>query len=586
MYKKQSLKRVITVMVLFFTCLPFLFFGTYYNLTFSNTLNKNAENFLTTSMEIMKRDIERNFQFTNDTSMNFLADKILREYLKEYARSNNPYTRNQLRYEIERRLQSSLNFNSLWREKLINGIFIFVDRENYFSILRDIPTDDIVETNKELFGESENFDKQFTFSPPRNDLNTIYFIRAINDLEQFKPIGKIILSIDCRKLNEIDETFIQYNNIKTFTFSDDSTVYFHSDSLDIGKTIDEKIYANRNENNIFELKINDEVHYMRIAKINDYNLYTAIGIPKKEVMRDLMKTQRNYYITISIILLLSLILGTIISSNIIKPVSMITKASRRISDGNYKNKLPEFNYRELNQLSTVFNQMIEKLDFSINQVYKKQLLLQEAELKMLQSQINPHFLFNVLDTISWEAVMNGQNKIQEMLNSLAQLIRSNIDFSNREIITISEELNYINYYVHLQQTRFEDKLSITINIKDNEIEKLYIPKLSIQPFIDNAIVHGIEPKDSMGHIQVALYEKANNMICEITDDGVGFDTSVNNKSKNKTKHNHIGIINVKKRINLLYGEPYGIDIISEPDKGTKVVITLPIVKDGDEICLR
>ncbi len=285
MHKKRSLKKTITAMVLFFTCLPFLFFGTYYNLTFSNTLTKNAENFLTTSMEIMKRDIERNFQFINDTSMNFLADKVLRKNLIEYKalnHSTNPYRKNQLKYDIERQLQFALNFNSLWQEKkLINTIFIFVDDDNYFSIIRDIPNNSTITAHQELFQESATMDNQYMFAPSKYDSNTLYFIRVINDLEQFKPIGKIILSLDCSKLNELDNTLIQYNHVKTFTFSNDRTVFFHSDSIEIGKKIDESIFNLRNKTGIFEYKIDNDIYYMRMAKIKDYDLYTAIGIPKK-----------------------------------------------------------------------------------------------------------------------------------------------------------------------------------------------------------------------------------------------------------------------------------------------------------------
>lgn len=584
MQKKRSLKGTIILVVLLFICLPFLLFGTYYNSIYSNTLTEHAEKFLTTSIEIINRDIERNFQFTNDTSMNFLADKVLREKLNEYINTSNPYIKNQLKYEIERQLQFSLNFNSLWREKLLNTIFIFIDKENYFSITRNIPNDELAITHTKIFQNSNSMEGQSVFIPSPNLSNTIYFIRTINDLEQFKPIGKMILGLDSSKFNEVDDTLIQYDNILTFTFSDKGTIFFHSNKAQIGQKINDNLFNQRNQSNIFEYTIDDEIYYMRIIKIDKYNLYSAIGIPKNEVLSDAIDAKHSYYITLFIVLFSSLIMGTVIFSKITKPLVLITNTVQKIKEGDFHNKLPSFKYQELNKLSMVFNQMIEKLDFSINQVYKKQLLLQEAELKMLQSQVNPHFLFNVLDTISWEAVMNGQPHIQELLTSLAELIRHNIAFSNKETITIAEELGYINYYLQLQKARFEDKLSVTINIENQELEKYYIPKLSIHPFIDNAIVHGIEPKDSDGLVQLNIYTRSNDLICEIIDNGIGFDPTHKKTPDNDhehNKHNHIGIINIEKRIQLLYGQPYGIEINSTLNSGTKIVITLPIIKDGE-----
>lgn len=309
-------------------------------------------------------------------------------------------------------------------------------------------------------------------------------------------------------------------------------------------------------------------------------MYTAIGIPKGQVLEDALRTQQHYYLVIGVILLLSLILGTIIASVIIKPLGIITKTTKKVREGNFHHKLPIFHYKELDELGTVYNQMTDKVDYLINQVYKKQLLLQDAELEMLQSQVNPHFLFNVLDTISWEAIMNGQEEIHKMLNNLAELIRRNIVFSKREMILIEEELRYIDYYVQLQQFRFEDQLVVDITLEDEELNKRYIPKLSLQPFIDNAIVHGIEPKDGIGHVSLHIATSEDMLMCTIKDDGVGYDTSVPIEPEgHKSKHNHIGIMNVRKRIELLCGDRYTWRITSKIGEGTLVEIGLPIIEE-------
>ncbi len=562
-------------------------FGFYYNAVFSNTLEKNADRFLSTSIDIIRKDIDRNFEFTNDTSMNFLADKLLREKLNDYIAASDIQRRNQLKYEIERQMQFALNFNSLWREKLIDTVFIFVDDEHFFNVTRSIPDSTTNTLHQQIYQASLQMEDQSKIFPSPAPADNIYFVRTINDLEQFKPIGKMIMSLNTQNFNKVDASLIHYEGIITFTFNETGTVFFHSDQALTGTVIDQDLYARRASDDIFEYAIKDSTYYMKIIPIKNHNLFSAIGIPKEQVLSESLAVRRNYLLTLSLVMVSSISIALLIFRRITQPLVLITDATQKIINGDYKSELPGFRYRELNHVSLAFNQMLQRLDHLINQVLKKQLLIQETELKMLQAQVNPHFLFNVLDTISWEATMSGQVHIQELLSSLAELIRHNILFSKKEVITVQDELDYIDYYLQLQKARFEDKISFDLTLENESLKQCYIPKLSLQPFIDNAIVHGIEPGNKNGHIHLSIREEEGSLLCQVSDDGIGFDYEAsrlklqNDDSDQDSKHTHIGIINIVKRIHILYGDQYGITIDSSPGKGTRVLMTLPIKTEGD-----
>jgi two-component system sensor histidine kinase YesM len=220
-------------------------------------------------------------------------------------------------------------------------------------------------------------------------------------------------------------------------------------------------------------------------------------------------------------------------------------------------------------------------------VYKKQLLLKESELKSLQSQINPHFLFNVLETISWRARMSNNDEIYQMITSLGYLLRASFATSGIEKVKISEEMHYIEFYLLLQKKRFEEKLEIEINNQIESLDIYYVPKLSVQPIVENAIVHGLEQKIGNGKLTITMYIEHEDIVFEIHDNGVGFQVAdvdlreMNSSFKSNDKHSNIGLFNSNRRIKLLYGEAYGITLESQINMGTKVTLRIP--KDRADI---
>jgi two-component system sensor histidine kinase YesM len=241
-------------------------------------------------------------------------------------------------------------------------------------------------------------------------------------------------------------------------------------------------------------------------------------------------------------------------------------------------KMPGFSTTELNDISSTYNKMTDEIDHLINQVYEKQYLLAEAELQSLHSQVNPHFLFNVLENINWEARIAKNEKIYEMTTALGSLLRSTISYGKKEKILLSDELQLVSQYMKLQQMRFGDKISYGIDVDDMLLD-CHVPCFCIQTLIENSVIHGLEKKRGSGSVNVKAACDNTDLNITVSDDGNGFDVSTINLNLPREEAGgnrpHLGLYNTHKRIRLLYGDNYGLSISSAPGTGTTVVIHIP-----------
>lgn len=166
------------------------------------------------------------------------------------------------------------------------------------------------------------------------------------------------------------------------------------------------------------------------------------------------------------------------------------------------------------------------------------------------------------------------------MSNLAQLLRANITHKHEQTISFREELRYVRYYLELQKERFGDSLTYSIDLEDLSILDYSIPKLTIQPLVENSIVHGLEPKRGGGAVRIGIWEEEDAIYIRITDDGVGFDASqltldIHSNTPAGASHNHIALSNIARRIQLLYGSKYGMEIVSSPGNGTTITVTIP-----------
>ncbi|MFA9466040.1 MAG: sensor histidine kinase [Velocimicrobium sp.] len=286
---------------------------------------------------------------------------------------------------------------------------------------------------------------------------------------------------------------------------------------------------------------------------------------------------------LAVVLLLTLSLSAIIPMSITKPIRHLCKVTEEVSKGNLEIRSNILNGVEVKKLGDSLDIMIRRLSDLIDTVKMEQKHLREAELKLLQMQINPHFLYNTLDTIVWLAEGGSQKEVVNMVGSLSEFFRTSLSQGN-DIITIQDEILHARSYLEIQQVRYQDILLFEMTIPE-ELNLYLIPKITIQPLIENALYHGIKNKRGLGKITISGVIKSNYFMIIVEDNGIGMEKErldyVNEKirRRNVKESDVYGLYNVNERIALRFGEDYGIYIESTYLVGTKITIRLPYEKD-------
>lgn len=309
------------------------------------------------------------------------------------------------------------------------------------------------------------------------------------------------------------------------------------------------------------------------------NLWLEIGIPKNHEIKKYTNEMDWIILVVLLFPIVILLSFYFFTYKITKPLEEIREKIQYVQKGDFETKLPTYHEKEFYEISENFNSMTTSIKTLIKESYEKQLLIKEQEIKFLQSQIDPHFIFNVLNSFALTARMEGNKDLSETISTFSQLIQAKIYRSDKEEVQIKQELEYVKYYLHIQKFRFEDKITYDFQVEEELVEQ-FVPKLSIQTLVENAIVHGIEPKQGVGHVWVRCYRNEKFIVIEIEDNGVGFETDgiiplpikgqVNSKN-----HNQVGLNNLDSLIRLKYGKEYGLNIFNEKGKRTIVKLLLP-----------
>ncbi|KEQ26775.1 cache domain-containing sensor histidine kinase [Paenibacillus tyrfis] len=282
----------------------------------------------------------------------------------------------------------------------------------------------------------------------------------------------------------------------------------------------------------------------------------------------------------------SCVLAYLLSVNITHPLRKLKSLMRTVETGNLDVAFPTKYKDEVGQLGRSFNAMVQRIKQLIDEVYKKQLMLQEAEIRAIQAQFNPHFLYNALDSINWMARIHKLDHISRTVVSLGELLRFSIR-KGQALIPVREDMQQIRNFLTIQQMRYGDKLEVHIEL-DEEVERLYTLKLMLQPIVENAITHGLEMKRGLGRLLITGKVVGERVRFEVRDDGVGIPqekleriTSGQFVSADERKTG-IGLENVKKRLQLYFGDRYVLSLASQPQQGTTTIIEIPIIRTPGE----
>lgn len=410
-----------------------------------------------------------------------------------------------------------------------------------------------------------------------------------------KPIGAVdavlVINISRNYLYQLEKDSSQ----KTMAAAFGRKIFLSNSFDDYGKRLD----VSTSDKNV------SDVGYMKIDGKKVLTVYDTLNM---ETSKDTIAIltinsaalERGNKVTFicCLILLVSMIFPFIIIMYFINVFSSRINCLRSemngVSKGNLEVSGSPGGNDEISELYSDLNIMIDRIKNLLNDAYMEKLMKerminsqQKIEFKMLASQINPHFLYNTLETIRMKLICNGDRETANVIKILGKTIRRMLEVKD-ETVTLDSELEYIRYYLDIQRFRFGDRINYEINIDSGiSTKQYYILPLLLQPIVENAFVHGLEDKEGGGKITVDINKEDGKLVILVQDDGIGIppekcrklNAEISNMDNTSIK-NSIGLCNVHHRIVLYYGSEYGINIVSNPGTGTKVYINLPLDSEG------
>lgn len=516
-------------------------------------------------------------------SQDLLYDNKIYNVLKNENAEADPLST----YEYENEINSLLKKVVLSRTEVQsiclvtnNGTYYYADNNSKnVSIRKILPYEKVLESARKGSGKPVWF-----IDSDRRVVRNIYMARTVYNRDNYRENGLLVLLVNKEFLDSVYQGLTgNLRNIAIVSAGNEQIAsrntgdaYIFSDRLidsltaDKGERLDEKA-------GIF-------VSYIRM-KSPDWKIVAYITLD--ELYKDAYALRRNIIMLCIISVVLLSVFSAFIAIDFVKPINRLVKGMKKVQKGDSNVYVQDDRKDELGFLNKTFNEMSGEINHLVNWVYREQLTRKEAELKALQSQINPHFLFNTLEAINWMAQLNNIPEISKTVSDLSELMEASIGRDDR-LITVEEEFTYADKYISLLKRRFENRIEMIRNV-EADVLGIKIPRLLIQPLIENAVYHGLEKTRAKGVITLNASRTEGVLSIEVVDNGAGMaedelealneklsmDNNTYFKSLGNKKTKSIGIENVNRRIKLFYGESYGLKIESAVGQYTKVVVTIP-----------
>lgn len=564
---------VLTLTVMFIVIICGIFF---YHQTF-NILYKGQHQQLSWQLHQVNSTAEEQIGYIDSIYPMFLSNTLIRDSLEPMVLSQSS------KLSIERQMNFLLTSSYLWQENYISGVYIFTP-DMVYSTFSSAYHPYSLENNQKILNTISKTSTSLMINTLKDDTGYIYFSRNIFSSDTGQYIATIIININ-------KDTWIE--DLKKAA-DENWLVYLYSDEIELATKEDSKDLLDRIKRELTPAKIKElygkefhidqelrsgrEMYLLAANNISRFNITTCVAAPKSQLSEALQPTLQYYILVLIGILLAGTLLSTILSQLIIRPVQQMIYHINRISKRETNHVPAPEMFSELNDIVFALNNMIQQLNTYYEDNLEKHMLLKNAEIHALQTQLNPHFLFNTLNTIAWKAQIANDEEVYQMVISLGEMLKTNICSRDTTFITLEEELNYIKFYTYLLKMRFEDKITVTLQV-DESLFHYLVPRFCIQALVENSFSHGLEPKKGNGRLIINIIAHEHTMEISVIDDGVGFKAIPDIKSiqsTTKETHTHIGLKNLNRRLSLLYDESVFITIKSTPNICTIVSFIIPL----------
>jgi two-component system, sensor histidine kinase YesM len=592
---KSSLRYKIITYFLIMSLIPIIFLGI---AAYSVTTNILVDNNTKSSINIVTNKIN-SFDSSNtsliESSLNDVAtssDTLLwldavnndpSNGLMEYSRYDTAY-------------KTSVKFDSLYNQKgdLFQSI-IMLPKSKSLPLIRgtnDVDYNKIYDDNGVYSMVEKVPYKNFWMYGPNVDgkgSNYILIARAVNNYNKNENEGIVIIYMLMSYLDDIFDNSERGEAVRDFVIDEYGRILYSSDrSYDLGRTGSTAETFNTpqvlsgiktSEKGSFSCNINGKREIVTYATSITTGWKLISITPYEDIKKDVMKVSKIAIFGMAICVMYAIIIGIFVFGNIYSPIRKLTKAIKLFGEGDLKIRVRSDRVDELGQMSDNFDAMTDQIKNLIENIEIQEKRKKEIEIKFLQAQITPHFLYNTLNSIKALSRMGRNDDASDMVVALIGLLRISAS-NNKNFITMEEELNYVRSYVKIMEYRYDKKINVLYNL-DESLKNRGILKFILQPIVENCIIHAFNGIESECTITINAYRKHNDLVVEISDNGIGMDIetveqALDGSGKNaNAKFSGIGIYNINERIKLHFGEEYGLSYSATESGGTMVTIKLP-----------
>ncbi|QGQ98184.1 sensor histidine kinase [Paenibacillus psychroresistens] len=413
--------------------------------------------------------------------------------------------------------------------------------------------------------------------------NSYYFMVGLqirNVFDVLQPIGSVMMNLKIGALDHIAEDIRASNNGFLLIADASGNVIWHHNPDSMGENIQQTAFfqnVQKHKANFNSQELNGKQYKISYVQ-SEYNQWYYISfVPYVDILAETAYLKKFIVLTVVISGFIFLLLAGLTTIYIAKPLRRMVLAMKNINKDNLQIQFNPDSRDEIGVLQHAYNNMNNKIVRLVEEVRMVTLKEKEAELRAIRAQINPHFVYNTLDTINWMAIEKQENDISSMITSLSDIMRYAIK-PGETTATIEEELIWVKNYLYVQKTRYEDRFNVSFEV-DERVLKCWIPRLLLQPYMENAILHGLEDVEEGGEIAVVirLNEEESMIVFEIRDNGKGMDEATLQHVRERRSES-IGIYNMDDRLKLEFGAGFGVSIESIAGTGTRVAIIVPYVK--------
>lgn len=419
------------------------------------------------------------------------------------------------------------------------------------------------------------------YNPYREKDILRFVLKIYNNSNKSPQLGYIVCDMDIKVIRYLTEKYIV--NEESFLWlqpKGDRPIY---QTGELGETdkerfqvLEQSIEAGDEEPG--QLFSNSDRVFFQVDQ-KKYNL-SAYALMPQSLLRENQRTlTRNLMVIALVVIVLAVLISVFLSRTLTKPLEQMTETMQKIKGGDTRLRITNCKEDELGELGRSFNEMLDQIETLIGREYEAQIQLNQAEYNALQAQINPHFLYNTLETMGSIADIRGCPEVSALCQSLSNIFRYSLDMKN-PFSTVAGEIVHLKNYIYVMNVRMQENVEYIFDVEDSVLKDT-MPRISIQPLVENALTHGLRSSRRQKKIVITAGREGENLLITVEDNGVGIPEEEQRELLSPDRKHHtksIGLNNIHSRMKILYGESYGVEIESRPGEGTKVSLRIPSVR--------